>query len=69
MFCVVYQANGGMLKEGDALSGELWEEKRDRIRRASIYGKLPGWDLRSVSATKSYTGYLLYCFFPMSTIL
>lgn len=46
----VHQANGGMLKEGDALSGELWEEKRERIRKASIYGKLPGWDLRSVSA-------------------
>jgi hypothetical protein len=42
-----------MLKEGDALSGELWEGKRDRIRKASIYGKLPGWDLRSVSATKA----------------
>ena len=49
-FCDVHQANGGMLKEGDALSGELWEEKRERIRKASIYGKLPGWDLRSVSA-------------------
>jgi phosphatidylinositol 4-kinase len=47
------RANGGMLKEGDALSGELWEGKRDRIRKASIYGKLPGWDLRSVSATKA----------------
>ncbi|CAD5335780.1 unnamed protein product [Arabidopsis thaliana] len=42
------RANGGMLKEGDALSGELWEGKRDRIRKASIYGKLPGWDLRSI---------------------
>ncbi|CAN8251702.1 unnamed protein product [Cochlearia groenlandica] len=42
------RANGGMLKEGDALSGELWEEKRERIRKASIYGKLPGWDLRSI---------------------
>ncbi|EOA12817.1 hypothetical protein CARUB_v10025777mg [Capsella rubella] len=42
------RANGGMLKEGDALSGELWEGKRDRIRNASIYGKLPGWDLRSI---------------------
>ncbi|XP_056842136.1 phosphatidylinositol 4-kinase beta 1 isoform X2 [Raphanus sativus] len=35
-------------REGDALSGELWEEKRERIRKASIYGKLPGWDLRSI---------------------
>ncbi|XP_010444334.1 PREDICTED: phosphatidylinositol 4-kinase beta 1-like isoform X1 [Camelina sativa] len=42
------RANGGMLKEGDALSGELWEGKRDRICKASIYGKLPGWDLRSI---------------------
>ncbi|CAH8346310.1 unnamed protein product [Eruca vesicaria subsp. sativa] len=42
------RANGGMLKEGDALSGELWEGKRERIRKASIYGKLPGWDLRSI---------------------
>lgn len=39
-----------MLKEGDALSGELWDGKRERIRKASIYGNLPGWDLRSVSA-------------------
>ncbi|CAA7034866.1 unnamed protein product [Microthlaspi erraticum] len=42
------RANGGMLKEGDALSGELWEGKRERIRKVSIYGKLPGWDLRSI---------------------
>ncbi|KAL1204065.1 Phosphatidylinositol 4-kinase beta 1 [Cardamine amara subsp. amara] len=42
------RANGGMLKEGDALSGELWEGKRERIRKASIYGNLPGWDLRSI---------------------
>ncbi|KAG2327060.1 hypothetical protein Bca52824_009788 [Brassica carinata] len=42
------RANGGILKEGDALSGELWEGKRERIRKASIYGKLPGWDLRSI---------------------
>nr|VDD27387.1 unnamed protein product [Brassica oleracea] len=42
------RANGGMLKEGDALSGELWDGKRERIRKASIYGNLPGWDLRSI---------------------
>ncbi|XVE86545.1 hypothetical protein DITRI_Ditri18aG0041700 [Diplodiscus trichospermus] len=41
-------ANGGMPKAGDALSGELWEVKKERIRKASIYGKLPGWDLCSV---------------------
>ncbi|CAI9108882.1 OLC1v1008583C1 [Oldenlandia corymbosa var. corymbosa] len=39
---------GGTPKETDALSGELWEVKKERIRRASDYGKLPGWDLRSV---------------------
>ncbi|XWS33160.1 hypothetical protein CRYUN_Cryun22dG0055300 [Craigia yunnanensis] len=42
------RANGGMPKAGDALSGELWEVKKERIRKASVYGKLPGWDLRSV---------------------
>ncbi|KAG7982915.1 hypothetical protein I3843_04G077300 [Carya illinoinensis] len=40
--------NGGSPKAGDALSGELWEVKRERIRRASVYGNIPGWDLRSV---------------------
>ncbi|XWS44734.1 hypothetical protein CRYUN_Cryun15aG0072900 [Craigia yunnanensis] len=42
------RANGGTPKSGDALSGELWEVKKERIRKASVYGKLPGWDLRSV---------------------
>ncbi|XP_010521045.1 PREDICTED: phosphatidylinositol 4-kinase beta 1-like [Tarenaya hassleriana] len=42
------RANGGMLKAGDALAGELWEVKKERIRKASIYGKLPSWDLRSI---------------------
>ncbi|KAL2521299.1 Phosphatidylinositol 4-kinase beta 1 [Forsythia ovata] len=41
-------ANGGVPKVGDALAGELWELKEERIRKASVYGKLPGWDLRSV---------------------
>ncbi|KAG8640793.1 phosphatidylinositol 4-kinase beta 1 [Manihot esculenta] len=40
--------NGGNPKASDALSGELWEAKKERIRKASVYGKLPGWDLRSV---------------------
>ncbi|KAK9096351.1 hypothetical protein Sjap_021848 [Stephania japonica] len=40
-------ANGGIPKPTDALSGELWEVKKERIRKTSIYGKLPGWDLRS----------------------
>ena len=57
IFCDVHKANGGMLKEGDALSGELWDGKRERIRKASIYGNLPGWDLRSVSAAKNLTFY------------
>ncbi|CAJ1937825.1 unnamed protein product [Sphenostylis stenocarpa] len=42
------RANGITAKASDALSGELWEAKKDRICKASIYGKLPGWDLRSV---------------------
>lgn len=39
---------GGILKAGDALAGELWEFKKERIRKASDFGKLPGWDLRSI---------------------
>ncbi|XP_065874170.1 phosphatidylinositol 4-kinase beta 1-like isoform X2 [Euphorbia lathyris] len=42
------RVNGGSPKASDALSGELWEAKKERIRRVSVYGKLPGWDLRSV---------------------
>ncbi|XP_058731056.1 phosphatidylinositol 4-kinase beta 1-like [Vicia villosa] len=42
------RANGITPKASDALSGELWEAKKDRVRNASIYGKLPSWDLRSV---------------------
>ncbi|OAY36081.1 phosphatidylinositol 4-kinase beta 1 isoform X2 [Manihot esculenta] len=42
------RVNGGTPKASDALSGELWEAKKERIRKASVYGKLPGWDLRSV---------------------
>ncbi|XP_078156587.1 phosphatidylinositol 4-kinase beta 1-like isoform X2 [Carex rostrata] len=41
-------SDGGIPKPTDALSGELWEVKKDRIRRFSVHGKLPGWDLRSV---------------------
>lgn len=41
--------NGGTPKASDALSGELWEVKKQRIRNASVHGKLPGWDMRSVS--------------------
>ncbi|GAU42754.1 hypothetical protein TSUD_77910 [Trifolium subterraneum] len=42
------RANGITPKASDALSGELWEAKKDRVCKASIYGKLPGWDLRSI---------------------
>ncbi|KAK7282337.1 hypothetical protein RIF29_11020 [Crotalaria pallida] len=42
------RANGIAPKASDALSGELWEAKKERIRKASIHGNLPGWDLRSV---------------------
>lgn len=42
-----------MPKASDALSGELWEVKKERIRKASVFGKLPDWDLRSVSWTLS----------------
>ncbi|EEF45158.1 phosphatidylinositol 4-kinase, putative [Ricinus communis] len=42
------RVNGGTSEASDALSGELWEIKKERIRKASVYGKLPGWDLRSV---------------------
>ncbi|XP_068652353.1 phosphatidylinositol 4-kinase beta 1-like isoform X2 [Aristolochia californica] len=41
-------ANGGLPKATDALCGELWEVKRERICKASLYGKSPGWDLRSI---------------------
>ncbi|KAL1538958.1 Phosphatidylinositol 4-kinase beta 1 [Salvia divinorum] len=40
--------DGGAPKVSDALAGELWEVKKERICNASSYGKLPGWDLRSV---------------------
>ncbi|VFQ74070.1 unnamed protein product [Cuscuta campestris] len=39
--------NGGLPNACDALSGELWEVKKERIRQASAYGKQPGWDLLS----------------------
>ncbi|CAA6667722.1 unnamed protein product [Spirodela intermedia] len=29
-------------------SGELWEVKKERIRKSSTYGKSSGWDLRSM---------------------
>ncbi|OIW19985.1 hypothetical protein TanjilG_31862 [Lupinus angustifolius] len=42
------RADGITPKASDALSGELWEAKKERIRNASVHGNLPGWDLRSV---------------------
>lgn len=44
-----------MPKATDALSGELWELKKERIRKASVYGKLAGWDLRSVSSAHNFS--------------
>ncbi|KAK4764162.1 hypothetical protein SAY87_013600 [Trapa incisa] len=35
-------------KASDALAGELWVAKKDRIRKSSEFGKLSSWDLRSV---------------------
>lgn len=46
---IFHQANGSTPEASNALSGELWEVKKERIRKASVHGKLPGWDLRSVS--------------------
>lgn len=40
--------DGGDPKPTDALAGELWAVKRERIRRSSVHGKSPGWDLRSI---------------------
>ncbi|KAL0332670.1 UNVERIFIED_CONTAM: Phosphatidylinositol 4-kinase beta 1 [Sesamum calycinum] len=48
-------ADGGIPKVSDALAGELWEVKKERIRKASLYGKLPGWDLRSVIVKSGMT--------------
>ncbi|XP_027359618.1 phosphatidylinositol 4-kinase beta 1-like isoform X2 [Abrus precatorius] len=42
------RANGITPKASDALSGELWVVKKERIRKASVHGNFPGWDLRSV---------------------
>lgn len=47
------QVSGSSPKASDALSGELWEVKKERIRKASVDGNLPGWDLRSVSSVYS----------------
>jgi phosphatidylinositol kinase/protein kinase (PI-3 family) len=36
------------VKATDALAGELWEKKKERIRRASKWSSNPDWDLRSM---------------------
>ncbi|CAM6090465.1 unnamed protein product [Calypogeia fissa] len=36
------------VKATDALAGELWEDKKQRIRKISKYGSLPEWDLSSM---------------------
>jgi hypothetical protein len=36
------------VKATDALAGELWENKKERIRRASKWSSNPDWDLRSM---------------------
>lgn len=36
-------------KATDALAGELWEVKKERIKKSSKFGIMPGWDLFSVS--------------------
>ncbi|XP_024378951.1 phosphatidylinositol 4-kinase beta 1 isoform X2 [Physcomitrium patens] len=35
-------------KATDALAGELWEKKRERIRKTSKWSSSPDWDLRSM---------------------
>ncbi|XP_059433319.1 phosphatidylinositol 4-kinase beta 1-like isoform X1 [Corylus avellana] len=42
------RVSGSSPKASDALSGEHWEVKKERIRKASVHGNLPGWDMRSV---------------------
>ncbi|GAB2280215.1 Pyruvate dehydrogenase E1 component subunit alpha-2, mitochondrial [Dionaea muscipula] len=42
----------------DALSGELWDMK-ERIRKASIYEKLLGWDLCYAGTSSSVTYFSL----------
>jgi phosphatidylinositol 4-kinase len=39
---------GAKGKATDALAGELWENKRERIRKTSKWSSSPDWDLRSM---------------------
>jgi hypothetical protein len=36
------------VKATDALAGELWENKKERIRQASKWSSNPDWELRSM---------------------
>jgi len=56
-------ADGGDPKPTDALAGELWAVKKERIRRSSIHGKSPSWDLRSVSKI-TFIIILFFFFYP-----
>ncbi|KAJ7543072.1 hypothetical protein O6H91_09G024200 [Diphasiastrum complanatum] len=44
----VMESIGADAKATDALAGELWEHKKERIKQASKFGSSIGWDLRSV---------------------
>lgn len=46
-------------KTTDALAGELWEDKKERIKKASKWSSNPDWDLRSVSGNMSDSRFLL----------
>jgi len=45
------------------LAGELWAVKKERIRRSSVHGKSPSWDLRSVSKI-TFIIILFFFFYP-----
>lgn len=47
---------GAKGKATDALAGELWEKKRERIQKTSKWSSNPDWDLRSVSQGSSILG-------------
>ncbi|EFJ26597.1 hypothetical protein SELMODRAFT_97324 [Selaginella moellendorffii] len=34
-------------KSSDVVGGELWDIKKGKIKKTSVFGGLPGWDLRS----------------------
>ena len=62
LFYLKQDVDGATPKASDALSGELWQTKKDRIRQASVYGKQPGWDLCSVSCAFNYLTKLRICY-------